>query len=363
MKRNFGAGPAALPRAALERARQDLVDFEGTGLSIVEQSHRGPAYERVQAAAIALLRELLAVPDTHEILLLSGGARGQFAMLAANLLVPGASADYVITGYWARAAYDEAALVGQVRIAADTREPDGTYRRVPRPDELAIDPAAAYLHFCSNNTIYGTQWLDFPDTGRDRDRAIPLVADMTSDILSRAIDVSRFGLIYAAAQKNLGPAGVVAVIARKDLIERGRHDIPTVWRYATHAKHASLYHTPATFAVATMRHVLEHTAAIGGVAAIEAQNREKARRLYAALEARPERYRLLAEPGSRSLMNVTFYLPDAEADARFLTEAARRDMVGLKGHRTVGGIRASIYNWVSLEDVDALVELIREFEP
>ncbi|HWO21024.1 MAG TPA: 3-phosphoserine/phosphohydroxythreonine transaminase [Kofleriaceae bacterium] len=355
MKRNFGAGPAALPRAAIERARQDLVDFEGTGLSVVEQSHRGAAYERVQAAAIDLLRQLLAVPDTHEVLLLSGGARGQFAMLPANLLPPGASADYAITGYWARAAYDEAAFVGKVRVACDTREPGGSYRRVPRPEEIAIDLEAAYLHLCSNNTIYGTQWGDFPDTG-----AVPLIADMTSDLLSRAIDVSRFGMIYAAAQKNLGAAGVVAVILRKDLIERGRRDLPTVWRYATHAKHASLYYTPATFAVAVMRHVLEHAVSIGGIAAIEAANREKARRLYAALEARPERYRIPAEPGSRSLMNVTFFLPDAEADARFLAEATRRGMVGLKGHRTVGGIRASIYNWVTLDDVDALVELIGE---
>jgi phosphoserine aminotransferase len=357
MKINFGAGPAALPRVAIERAREDLVDFEGTGLSVVEQSHRGAAYERVQAAAISLLRRLLAVPDSHELLLLGGGARGQFAMLALNLLAPGASADYAITGYWARAAHDEAALVGRVRIAADTREADGAYRRVPRPEELAVDRAAAYLHICSNNTIYGTQWATFPDTGE-----VPLIADMTSDLLSRAIDVSRFGMIYAAAQKNLGPAGVVAVILRKDLIERARRDIPTVWRYATHAGHASLYYTPATFAVATMRHVLEHAAAIGGLAAIEAQNREKARRLYAALEARPERYRIPAEPGSRSLMNVVFYLPDAGADARFLAEAARRGMIGLAGHRTVGGIRASIYNWVSLDDVDALVGLLAEFE-
>ena len=214
---NFSAGPAALPKLALARAREDLVDFEGTGLSVVEQSHRGAAYERVQAAAIALLRSLLVVPDSHEILLLGGSARGQFAMLAMNLLAPGTSADYVVTGTWARAAYDEAMLVGRARIAADTREADGSYRRVPAPAELALDPAAAYVHLCSNNTIYGTQWAAFPDTGD-----VPLIADMTSDVLSRAIDVSRFGMIYAAAQKNLGPAGVVAVILRKDLIEHAR---------------------------------------------------------------------------------------------------------------------------------------------
>jgi phosphoserine aminotransferase len=353
---NFSAGPAALPKLALARAREDLVDFEGTGLSVVEQSHRGAAYERVQAAAIALLRSLLVVPDSHEILLLGGSARGQFAMLAMNLLAPGTSADYIVTGTWARAAYDEAMFVGRARIAADTREADGSYRRVPAPAELALDPAAAYVHLCSNNTIYGTQWSAFPDTG-----SLPLIADMTSDVLSRAIDVSRFGMIYAAAQKNLGPAGVVAVILRKDLIDRARRDIPTVWRYATHAQHASLYYTPATFAVATMRHVLDHARAIGGVAAIEATNREKARRLYGAIDARPELYRVAAHAGSRSIMNVTFSLPTTDADARFLAEAGRRDMVGLAGHRSVGGIRASIYNWVSLEDVDALVDLIAGF--
>jgi phosphoserine aminotransferase len=352
---NFGAGPAALPQIALQRAREDLVDFEGTGLSVVEVSHRSAAYERVQAAVIALLRSLLAVPDSHEILLLQGAARGQFAMIPLNLLSPGQSGDYLITGTWARAAYDEALLVGQARIAADTREPDGGYLRVPAPPELALDPAAAYVHLCSNNTIYGTQWAELPDTGE-----VPLIADMTSELLSRAIDVSRFGMIYAAAQKNLGPSGAVVVILRKDLIERARRDIPTVWRYATHAQHASLYYTPATFAVATMRHVLEHLRALGGIAAIEATNREKARRLYAALDARPERYRVPAEPRSRSLMNVRFCLPTAEADARFLAEAERRGMVGLKGHRTTGGVRASIYNWVSLDDVDALVALIAE---
>jgi phosphoserine aminotransferase len=353
---NFAAGPAALPKIALDRVREDLVDFEGTGVSVVEQSHRGAAYEAVQAAAISLLRRLLNVPDTHEILLLQGAARGQFAMIPLNFLLPGGSADYAITGTWARAAHDEAGFVGRVRIAADTREADGSYRRVPRPSELAIDRAASYVHLCSNNTVHGTQWAEFPDTG-----AVPLFADMTSDLLSRAIDVSRFGMIYAAAQKNLGPSGVVAVILRKDLLERARRDIPTVWRYASHAQHASLFYTPVTFAVAAMRHVLEHAVAIGGIAAIEAANREKARRLYAALDARPELYRMAADPASRSIMNVTFRLPAAEAEARFLAEAGRRGMVGLAGHRSAGGLRASIYNWVSLDDVDALVELIAGF--
>lgn len=356
-KINFGAGPAALPKVAIERARQDLVDFEGTGVSVVELSHRGPAYEKVHATTIALLRTLLGVPDSHEVLLLQGGARGQFAMLPLNVLQAGVFAQYVITGYWARAAYDEAVLLGDARIAADTKEADGTYRRIPLPSESAVDPQAAYLHVCSNNTIYGTQWHVWPEAGE-----VPLVADMTSDILSRPVDVSRFGMIYAAAQKNLGPAGVTAVIIRKDLIERSRKDIPTIWRYATHAKNNSLYYTPATFAIAMMRHVLEHAVSIGGLPAIESTNREKARRLYAALDARPELYRVPAASDSRSLMTVTFFLNSPEGDAKFLAEASRRGMIGLKGHRTAGGVRASIYNWVPLSDVDALVDLITGFE-
>ncbi|HVK85297.1 MAG TPA: 3-phosphoserine/phosphohydroxythreonine transaminase [Kofleriaceae bacterium] len=355
-KINFSAGPAALPSVVVERARQDLVDFEGTGMSVIEQSHRGAAYEKVQAAAIARLRELMAVPETHDVLVLQGGARTQFAMLPMNLVGPGRFASYVLTGVWAKAAYDEAALLGDARIVADARDPDGRYRRVPQASELTIDPASAYVHLCSNNTVYGTQWQTYPDTG-----GVPLVADMTSDILSRKVDVSQFGIIYAAAQKNLGAAGAVVVIIRKDLIERSRTDIPTVWRYATHAKHASLYYTPATFAVAIMRHVLDHAASIGGVAAIEEVNREKARRLYTALAARPDVYRLAANEDSRSMMNVTFYLPTPDDDARFVAEAQRRGMVGLKGHRTVGGIRASIYNWVSVADVDALADLITTF--
>ena len=306
-----------------------------------------------------MLRELLAVPVSHDILLLGGSARGQFAMLPMNLITRGTYGSYVVTGLWSRGAYDEATRVGQVRIVFDVREPDGMYRRVPAPWELrnaARDRNAAYLHICSNNTVYGTQWAEFPAT----DEA-PLVADMTSDILSRVIDVSRFGLIYAAAQKNLGPAGVVVVIIRKDLIERGRRDIPAVLRYATHAEHASLYATPPMFAIATMRYVLEYARSLGGVAALEETNREKARRLYAALDARPELYRVPAAVASRSMMNVTFRLPTPDDDARFLAEATRRDMVGLAGHRAAGGIRASIYNWVPLEDVDKLVELIAGF--
>jgi len=227
---------------------------------------------------------------------------------------------------------------------------------VPAAREVVATQGAAYLHVCSNNTIYGSQWHEYPETGD-----VPLVADMTSDLMSRAIDVSRFGIIYAAAQKNLAPAGLTVVIMRKDLIERSRSDIPTVWRYAIHAKNKSLYYTPPMYAIAMMRHVLDHAEAIGGVPAIEATNREKARRLYAALDARPDLYRVAPEISSRSLMTPTFFLKTADDEARFLAEASRRGMVGLKGHRTVGGVRASSYNWVPLAAVDSLVELINDF--
>lgn len=354
MKINFSAGPAALPQVALERSRADLIDFEGTGMSVVEQSHRGAAYEKVQLRTIELLKELLAIPDTHEVVLAQGGARTQFAMVPLNLVPPGGFAEYAVTGYWAKAAADEAKHVCEVRICADTKAADGTYSAIP--ERLAVDANAAYVHLCSNNTIYGTQWQTFPDV------PVPLVADMTSDLLSRRIEVSKFGVIYAGAQKNLGPAGLVVVIIAKDLLERSRRDIPTIWRYSTHVQHASLYYTPPMFAVAMTRHVLEHAVAIGGISAIEAANREKARRLYAALDARPETYRIPAGANARSMMNVCFYLPTADLDARFISEAQKRGMVGLKGHRTVGGVRASIYTWVSLSDVDALVDLIGTFQ-
>lgn len=354
-KHNFSPGPAALPAEAIERARADLVDFEGTGMSVVEQSHRAEPFERVQGLAITLLRELLAVPDTHEVLLLQGGARQQFAMLPLNFLGPGAVADYVITGHWAKLAYEAGACLGNARVVCDTRGADGMYRRVPRPSEVPSNSDAVYLHLCSNNTVYGTQWTEFPAGD------VPLAVDMTSDIMSRPLDISRFGMIYAAAQKNLGPPGVTAAIIRKDLLARARKDIPDVWSYRVHAQHASLYNTPAMFGVAMMRHVLEHARAIGGLPAITAANREKASRLYRALDSRPEQYRVSADLDSRSAMNVVFRLATPADDARFLAESKRRGMVGLEGHRAIGGLRASIYNWTPLESVDALVELVTEF--
>lgn len=353
---NFNAGPAALPLSALERAARELLDVEGTGMSIMEHSHRGKTYEAIHNQAIALTRELLGVPEGYDVLLLQGGASQQFAVVPMNLLPPDKSADYVLTGSWSQKAYKEAKTVGQARVACST-EVDKKFTRIPKQSELELDPAAAYVHITSNNTIFGTQWQAFPDTG-----SVPLVADMSSDIMWRPFDVSRFGLIYAGAQKNLGPSGVTLVIVKKELVAAGRKDIPVIFQYRTHAENNSLYNTPPTFGVYILRNVLEAVKQAGGLGAMEKHNQEKAALLYAAIDARPDFYRCPVDKDSRSTMNVVFTLPTEALEAEFLAEASRRKMVGLKGHRSVGGIRASIYNACSREWVQALVELMTEFQ-
>jgi len=353
---NFNAGPAALPLAALERAQRELLDIGGTGMSIIEHSHRGKTYEAIHNESIALTRELLGVPDSYEVLLLQGGASQQFAVVPMNLLEAGQSADYVLTGAWSKKAIKEAKAVGQARVAATT-EKDSKFARIPQQGELELDAKARYVHITTNNTIFGTQWQSFPEVGD-----VPLVADMSSDIMWRPIDVKRFGLIYAGAQKNLGPSGLTLVIVRKDLVERGRKDIPVIFQYRTHAENNSLYNTSPTFSVYLFRNVLEVVKEGGGLEAMEKHNRKKADLLYAAIDARPDFYRCPVERDSRSTMNVVFTLPNAELEARFLSEAQKRNMIGLKGHRSVGGIRASIYNAASLEWVQALVEFMNAFE-
>jgi phosphoserine aminotransferase len=352
---NFNAGPAALPLAALERAQRELADVDGTGMSIMEHSHRGKTYEAVHTQAIALARELLGIPADYHVLLLQGGASQQFAVVPMNLLPAGKSADYVLTGSWSQKALKEAKSVGTVRIAAST-EVEKKFTRVPKQVELELDPNAAYAHITTNNTIFGTQWHSFPETGN-----VPLVADMSSDIMWRPIDVSKFGLIYAGAQKNLGPSGVTLVIVRKDLVEGARKDIPAIFQYRTHADANSLYNTPPTFGIYILRNVLEVVKQSGGLAQMEKHNREKAAELYAAIDARPDFFRCPVEKDSRSTMNVVFTLPTPELEAEFLAEAGKRKMVGLKGHRSVGGIRASIYNAASREWISALVALMNEF--
>lgn len=353
---NFSAGPAGLPLPALEQARDELLDFEGSGMSIMEQSHRGQVYERVHNEAIALLVELLSIPDTHQVVLLQGGAHLQFAMVPMNFLPVGKSADYVLTGVWAERAFEEAKTVGTVRSAGSTQGSDKRYTRVPTQAEVSFDPSAVYAHTTSNNTIYGTQYHTFLDTG-----AVPHVCDMSSDILSRPVDVSRFGLIYAGAQKNIGPSGLMVVIVRKDWLQKARTDIPKVLRYITHAEQNSLYNTPPTFAIYLTRNVLKWLKAQGGVKAMESRNQKKAEILYGCLDALKGFYRAPVEQGSRSLMNVVFRLPTEALEKTFVAEALEAGMVGLKGHRSVGGIRVSTYNAVSVEDVQVLTRFMENF--
>jgi len=353
---NFNAGPAALPLAALERAQAELLDLGGTGMSVMEHSHRGKAYEAVHNEAIALTRELLSVPDSYQILLLQGGASQQFATVPMNLLPAGKSADYVLTGAWSQKAYKEGKSVGTVRVAGTT-EKDGKFGRIPAESELSLDGNAAYAHITSNNTIFGTQWDKFPNTGN-----VPLVADMSSDLMWRPIDVSKFGLIYAGAQKNLGPSGLVVVIVRKDLVESGRKDIPVIFQYRTHAENNSLYNTPPTFSVYLLRNVLDDVKKNGGLAAMEKRNREKAKLIYDVIDQRSDFYSTPVDKSARSTMNIVFTLKTPELEEEFLKEAQKLKMVGLKGHRSVGGMRASTYNAVLPEWCKALADFMRSFK-
>lgn len=353
---NFNAGPAAVPLAALERAQRELLDFEGTGMSILEHSHRAKDYERVHLEAIALVKELLGLSDDYQVLLLQGGASLQFPLVPLNLLPAGKSADYVLTGVWAKKAFSEAKFVGEVRVAADVEEADGVCRRVPKQGELSLDPNAAYVHLCSNNTIYGTQFHEFPDTGK-----VPLVVDMSSDILSRPLDYSRFGLVYAGAQKNMGTAGVTVIIARKSLIAAGREDIPKIFRYKEHAKENSLLNTAPTFAIYMMRNVLAVVKEQGGVEAVAARNAKKAELVYGLIDENPSFFNSSVEKASRSIMNPVFKLPTPELDAKLVAEAKEAGFVGLKGHRLLGGIRVSQYNATTPEQVSHFVDWARGF--
>lgn len=356
---NFNAGPATLPLPALERARDELIDFVGSGMSVMEHSHRGKEYEAVHDEALSLLRALLGVPASHEILLLQGGASMQFALLPMSFLPPGGVADYVDTGAWSSKALAEAsrwaAIVGaQARVAASTK--DGGYTRIARPDEAKLDPRAAYVHWTSNETIHGVQYLEVARFG-DR----PQICDMSSDFLWRKVDVAPFAVVYGGAQKNIGPSGVTVVIAAKDFIEAGRKDLPGILQYREHAQAKSLLNTPPTFGIYLMRNVLAWLEGQGGLAAIEARNRAKAKALYEAIDAHAGFYRCPVEVGSRSVMNVVFRLPSEELEKRFIDETKKAGMVGLKGHRSVGGIRVSLYNAVDPAWVTALAGFMNDF--
>jgi phosphoserine aminotransferase len=353
---NFGAGPAGLPLAVLEQVQAELLDFQGTGMSVMEISHRSRTFGDVIEQAETDLRAVLGVPADYAVLFMQGGASLQFAAVPANLRPPGASADYLLTGSWSKAAHKEADKGGSTRAVGST-ETTG-FDRIPAQGEIDFDPKAAYVHFTSNNTIVGTQWPKEPQppTG------VPLVCDASSDILCRPTDVRRYGLIYAGAQKNLGPAGVAVVVIQKDLLERSPGGLPALLDYRLMAGKKSLYNTPPTFAVYVVGLVLQWVKGLGGLAEVETLNRAKAALLYETIDSSGGFYRGHARPESRSLMNVTFRLGTEELEKEFLDGAAAADLVGLKGHRSVGGLRASIYNACPMESVRALADFMADFK-
>jgi phosphoserine aminotransferase len=351
---NFSSGPAVMPVSVLEQIQRDLVALPGVGMSILEVSHRSTVFEGVIAKAEADLRELAAIPANYKVLFLQGGASLQFSMVPLNLLTVGATADYIITGTWTDKAAKEAKKVGNVNIAATSAADN--FNRIPVASELKLTPDAAYVHITSNNTIEGTQWHQLPDVG-----SVPLVSDASSDVLSRPIDVSKYGLIYAGAQKNLGPAGATIVIIREDLLPRAPKTLHTMLNYSVHAENGSLYNTPPVFAIYGVGLVLQWLRTEGGLQAIGKANQRKAAKLYAEID-RSGFYRPTARKEDRSLMNVTFRLPNEGLEKQFVKESTAVGLDGLKGHRSVGGMRASIYNAFLEEGIDTLVEFMREFE-
>jgi phosphoserine aminotransferase len=351
---NFCAGPAALPEAVLQRAQAELLDWHGKGLSVMEMSHRSDDYVAIAAKAERDLRDLLSVPANYKVLFLQGGASQQFAEVPLNLLPEGASADYIDTGIWSRKAAEEARRYGRVNLAASARAYD--YFAIPAQSEWRLSADAAYLHYASNETIGGLEFSWIPEAGD-----VPLVVDMSSDILSRPLDVSKFGLIYAGAQKNIGPSGLVVVIVREDLLGRARSACPTMLDYRIAADNGSMYNTPATFSWYLSGLVFEWLKEQGGVAAMEQRNRAKKERLYAFIDASGLYSNPIAS-AARSWMNVPFRLADERLDKDFLAGAEARGLLNLKGHRSVGGMRASLYNALGLDAVEALVGYMAEFE-
>lgn len=350
---NFSPGPATLPLEVLQQASSDVVNFQETGIGLIEMSHRSKEFMAVADNTESLLRELMEIPDNYKVLFLQGGASSQFFMIPMNLLGNGKKATYLNTGTWSKKAIKEAKLFGDIDVAYSSEE--STFNRVPTQDEYNVDPDSEYLYFVSNNTIYGTQFPEMPETDS------VLISDMSSDILSRKIDVSKFGIIFAGAQKNMGPAGVTIVIIREDLLERTPDNTPTMLCYKTHADKGSMFNTPPCFPIYCVGEVLKWLKKQGGVAAMEARNIEKANLLYNRIDS-TDYYRGHAEKTSRSLMNISFNLPNAELEAKFIAEAAKIGLNGLKGHRSIGGCRASIYNAFPQEGVEKLVAFMTEFE-
>ena len=351
---NFSAGPAILPLPVLEEAQRDLLSLPGVGMSVMEISHRSKTFDEIISRADSGLRELLGIPANYHVLFLQGGASLQFSMVPMNFLPAEASADYIITGSWGKKALKEGKRAGSVKVAATMA--DGGFTRVPEAHELNLDPQAAYVHFTTNETIEGVEWKREPEVGD-----VPLVADASSDILSHVIPVEKYGLIYAGAQKNMGPSGVTLVIVRDDLLQQIPDGLHTMLDYRIHVENRSLYNTPNTWGIYIISLVCKWLREKGGLAAMEQENEEKAKLLYDAIDG-TDFYRGHADPDCRSIMNVTFRLPSEELERKFTAEATALGLDGLKGHRSVGGIRASIYNAFPREGVAALVSFMKDFE-
>lgn len=351
---NFSAGPAVLPLPVLEQAQRELISLPGVGMSVMEISHRSKTFDEMIGGAEAGLRDLLGIPSNYHVLFLQGGASLQFSMIPMNFLPPDGSADYIITGSWGKKALKEAKKTGAVSVAATMA--DGGFTRVPTQDELTLDPNAAYVHLTTNETIEGVEWKTEPDVGN-----VPLIADASSDILSHPIPVEKYALIYAGAQKNIGPSGVTLVIVRDDLLKRIPDNMHTMLDYRTHTENKSLYNTPNTWGIYIINLVCNWLKERGGLEGMHRENQAKARLLYDAIDA-TDFYRGHADGDSRSIMNVTFRLPSEELEKKFTAEATAQKLDGLKGHRSVGGVRASIYNAFPKEGVEALVSFMKEFE-
>lgn len=350
---NFSAGPGTLPLEVLHQAAKDVVNFNDKGIGLIEMSHRSKEFVAVADGAEALVRELLGVADNFKVLFLQGGASTQFAMVPMNLLAPGKKVAHLNTGVWAKKAIKEARLFGDVQVAYSSEA--SVFNHVPASADYQVDADAEYLYYVSNNTIYGTQFHEDPQTDK------MLVCDMSSDIMSKPLDLSKFGIVFAGAQKNMGPAGCTVVLVRDDLLDRAPDNVPTMFRYQTHADKGSMFNTPPCFSIHVIGLVLKWLKKLGGLAVIEEMNREKAGMLYAAIDA-TDFYRGHAAETSRSLMNVTFNLPTPELEAKFVQEATASGLDGLKGHRSVGGCRASIYNAFPREGVQALISFMQKFE-
>ncbi len=351
---NFNPGPAALPQSVLEEIRDDLLNYKGEGLSVMEMSHRSKTFDGIIKDAERLMKEVMGIPDGYKVLFFQGGATLQFAAVPLNLIGEGQSADYINTGSWSKKAIAEAKKLGKsVNVIASSEDSNFSYI----PKEFNVNSDAAYLHITSNNTIFGTQFHSYPQTGN-----VPLVADLSSDINCKKIDVGQFDLIYAGAQKNMGPSGVTIVIISEELMEKSPGNIPTMTSYKIIGGKDSLYNTPPCFGIYTVKLVLEWIQQMGGIEKLEAVNMKKAKMLYDAIDGSDFYHSTVTDKDSRSVMNVTFRLPSEDLEKQFIAEALENNMLGLKGHRSVGGIRASIYNAVPIEAVESLVGFMEKFE-